>query len=118
MWGLIIASGVCGLLFGRYFKVYALIPATLVLVGVASFLASKQGLTIGVLSLVLAAVAMQLCYFLSVVVTVSVDNFESAKALSEEFPLATPKPDHGNMPPQLAASFIGCPAVSPGGPPG
>jgi hypothetical protein len=118
MWGLIIASGVCGLLFGRYFKVYALIPAALVLVGVASFLASKQGLTIGVLSLVLAAVAMQLCYFLSVVVTVSVDNFESAKAPSEEFPLATRKPDHGNMPPQLAASFIGCPAVSPGGPPG
>jgi hypothetical protein len=81
---------------GRYFTVYALIPATLVLVGVAYFLASKQGLAIGVLSLVLAAVAMQLCYFLSVVVTVSVDNFEAAKAPSEEFPL--PKPDHGNMP--------------------
>ena len=81
-------------------------------------MASKQGLTIGALSLVLAAVVMQLCYFLSVVITVSVDNFESAKAPSEEFPLATPKPDHGNMPPQLAASFIGYPAVSPGGPPG
>jgi hypothetical protein len=85
MWGLIIASGVCGLLFGRYFKMYALIPAALVLAGIAYFLASKQGLAIGVLSLVLAMVAMQLCYFLSVVITVFMDNFEPAKAPSEEF---------------------------------
>ena len=86
MWGLIIASSVCGLLFGRYFKIYALIPAALVLAGIAYFLASKQGLAIGVLSLVLATVAMQLCYFLSVVViTVFMDNFEPAKTPSEEF---------------------------------
>ena len=85
MWGLIIASGVCGLLFGRYFKIYALIPAALVLAGIAYFLASKQGLAVGVLSLVLATVAMELCYFLSVVViTVFMDNFEPAKAPSEE----------------------------------
>ena len=83
MWGLIIASGVCGLLFGRYFKIYALIPATLVLAGIAYFLASK--LAIGVLSLVLAMVAMQLCYFLSVTVTVFMDNFEPARVPSEEF---------------------------------
>jgi hypothetical protein len=85
VWGLIIASGVCGLLFGRYFKIYALIPAALVLAGIAYFLTSKQGLAVGVLSLVLATVAMQLCYFLSVVViTVFMDNFEPAKAPSEE----------------------------------
>jgi uncharacterized membrane protein len=85
MWGLIIASGVCGLLFGRYFRIYALIPATLVLTGIACFLASKQGLAIGVLSLVLATVAMQLCFFLSTVITIFTDNFEPAKAPSEEF---------------------------------
>ena len=86
MWGLIIASGVCGLLFGRYFNIYALISAALVLAGIAYFLASKQGLAVGVLSLVLATVAMQLCYFLSVVViTLFMDNFEPAKAPSEEF---------------------------------
>src|ERR1700692_4970551 len=68
MWGLIIASSVCGLLFGRYFKIYALIPAALVLAGIAYFLASKQGLAVGALSLVLATVAMQLCYFLSVAI--------------------------------------------------
>jgi hypothetical protein len=85
MWGLIIASGVCGLLFGRYFRIYALIPATLVLIGIACFLASKQGLAIGVLSLVLAAVAMQLCFFLSAAITMFADNFEPAKAPSEEF---------------------------------
>jgi len=85
MWALIIASGICGLLFGRYFKIYALIPAALVLAGIGYFLASKQGLAIGVLSLVFATVAMQLCYFLSVVTTVFMDNFEPAKAPSEEF---------------------------------
>ena len=85
MWGLIIASGVCGLLFGRYFKMYALIPAALVLVGISYFWASKQGLAFSVLSLVLATVAMQLCYFLSVMVTLFIDNFEPAKAPSEEF---------------------------------
>ena len=85
MWGLIVASGVCGLLFGRYFKIYALIPATLVLAGIAYFLASKQGLAIGVLSVVLATVAMHLCYFLSVGVTIFMDNFEPAKAPSEDF---------------------------------
>jgi len=84
MWSLIIASSVCGLLFGRYFNIFALIPAALVLAGIAYFLASKQGLAVGVLSLVLAAVAMQLCYFLSVAITVFVDNFEPAKAPSEE----------------------------------
>ena len=85
MWGLIIASGVCGLLFGRYFRIYALVPATLVLAGIAYFLASGQGFAIGMLSLVLAMVAMQLCYFLSVVLTVFMDNFEPAKAPSEDF---------------------------------
>ena len=84
MWGLIIASGVCGLLFGRYFRPYMLIPATLVITGIACFLASKQGLAIGALSLVLATVAMQLCYFLSVAAAVFMDNFEPAKAPSEE----------------------------------
>ena len=85
MWGLIIASGVCGLLFGRYFKIYALIPATLVLAGIAYFLPSKQGLAIGVLSLVLATAALQLCYFLSVAVTIFMDNLEPARVPSEEF---------------------------------
>jgi ABC-type Fe3+-siderophore transport system permease subunit len=85
MSGLIIASGVCGLLFGRYFKPYALIPAALVVTGIAYFLASKQGLAIGVLSFVLATVAMHSCYFLSAAITMFMDNFEPAKAPSEEF---------------------------------
>ena len=85
MWGLIIASGVCGLLFGRYFKIYALIPATLVLAGIAYFLASKQGLAIGVLSLVLATAALQLCYFLSAAIMIFMENIKPAKAPSEEF---------------------------------
>jgi hypothetical protein len=84
VWGLIIASGVGGLLFGRYFKMYAQIPAALVLAGISCFLASKQGLAFGALSLVLSTVAMQSCYFLSVMVTVFMDNFEPAKAPFEE----------------------------------
>ena len=85
MWGLITASGVCGLLFGRYFNIYALIPAALVLAGITYFLASKQGFAIGALSLVLAVVAMQLCYFLSAAITIFMENIKPAKAPSEEF---------------------------------
>jgi hypothetical protein len=85
VWGLIIASGVGGLLFGRYFKMYALIPAVLVIAAIAYCLASRQGLAIGVLSLVLATVAMQLCYFLSAAITIFMDNIKPAKAPSEEF---------------------------------
>jgi hypothetical protein len=85
VWGLVIASGLCGLLFGRYFRIYALIPAVLVIAGIACCSASKQGLASGVLSFVLAAVAMQLCYFLSAAVTIFMDNIKPAKAPSEEF---------------------------------
>ena len=85
MWGLVIASSVCGLLFGRYFRVYSLIGAEFVLAGIAYFLACRQGWASGVLSFVLATVAMHLCYFLSVGVTIFMDNFEPAKAPSEDF---------------------------------
>jgi hypothetical protein len=85
MWSLIVASSICGLLFARHFKPYALIPAVLVIAGIAYFLASKQGLAIGLLSFVLATVAIQLCYFLSVGVSIFMDNFEPARAPSEEF---------------------------------
>jgi hypothetical protein len=84
MWGLVIASGVCGLLFGRYFRVYSLIGAELVLAGIACLLACRQGWASGVLSFVLATVAVQLCYFLSVVVSIFMDYFEPAKAPTEE----------------------------------
>ena len=49
------------------------------------FSGEQTGLGIGVLSVVLATVAMHLCYFLSVGVTIFMDNFEPAKAPSEDF---------------------------------
>ena len=85
MWGLIIASGVCGLLFGRYFEMYALIPAVLVIAGIAYFLTSEHSLGSGVLSFVLAAVAMQLCYFLSAAITIFMENIKPAKAPQKNF---------------------------------
>src|ERR1700722_7705471 len=100
MWSLIIASSVCGLLFGRYFNIFALIPAALVIAGIAYFLASRQGLAIGVLSLVLAAVAMQMCYFLSAATTIFMENIKPAKAPSEEFLEPALKTDQGYRPPQ------------------
>lgn len=84
MWGLVIASGVCGLLFGQYFRVYSLIGAELVLAGIACFLAYRQGWASGLLSFVLATVAIQLCYFLSAVVGIFMDYFEPAKAPTEK----------------------------------
>lgn len=72
MWGLIIASGVCGLLLGRSFKIFALTSPALAITGIACVLASQQGLVLGVLALVLAVVSLQLCYVLSGVTTFTV----------------------------------------------
>jgi hypothetical protein len=105
MWGLIIASGVCGLLFGQYFKVYSLIGAELLLAGIAYFLVCPQGWAIGVLSFVLATVNIQLCYFLSVCVNIFMDTSSLPKHPPKKFS------DHaegrsGQGPSQAAASFI------------
>lgn len=44
MWGLVVACGICGLLFGRYFTVYSLIGAEPVLAGIAYFFGKPTGL--------------------------------------------------------------------------
>ena len=44
MLGLIVASGICGLLVGWYFKVYVILPMSLVLLGPAYFLGQADDL--------------------------------------------------------------------------
>jgi hypothetical protein len=105
MWGLIIASGVCGLLFGQYFRVYSLIGAELVLAGIAYFLACQQGWAIGALSFVLATVTIQLCYFLSVCVSILMDTSNLPKNPPKKFSdHAESRSGQGRS--QAAASFI------------
>jgi hypothetical protein len=62
---LIAASGISGLILGRLVRAYALIPATLLIVAAAWWLGKEQGFGRGMLALVLGAVAMQVCYFVS-----------------------------------------------------
>ncbi len=85
MLGLVLASGVCGLLLGRYFKIYACFPTIIVLIAVASFVGQADGLTKGILAFVFSATAMQVCFFISAAVSMFSENFEPKKAPSEDF---------------------------------
>ena len=85
MWGLILASSVCGLLFGRYFKIYTLIPVVLVIIGLAGVLVRTDGWARGIVSLILAVAAMQCCYFVSAGITILLENLASSKARSKGF---------------------------------
>jgi hypothetical protein len=82
---LIIASGISGLLFGRFFRVYALVPAILLLIGPAYYLGHEQGLGTGVLAFALSAATMQLCYFISLVTYLLIANLAVKEAPSEAF---------------------------------
>ena len=57
--GLVLVSGVCGLLLGRYFTVYALLPAVFVLLASVYFGGQADGLMKGILAFVFSLIAMQ-----------------------------------------------------------
>jgi hypothetical protein len=77
---LVVASGICGLLLGWHCKVYVALPMVFVLLGFAYFLGQADGLTRGILAFVFSLVAMQLCFLISGIIQVFLDNFEPQKA--------------------------------------
>ena len=83
--GLIVASGICGLLLGWYFKIYVTLPMVLVLLGPAYFLGQADGLMRGILAFVFSLIAMQVCFLISATIQVFLDNFAPQKAPAEEF---------------------------------
>ncbi|MGB8609172.1 hypothetical protein [Bradyrhizobium sp.] len=85
MLGLILASGVCGLLLGRYFRVYATLPLVCVLIALVYFGGQADGLMKGILAFVFSLIAMQGCFLIGATIRVFSDNFAPTRAPSEDF---------------------------------
>jgi hypothetical protein len=83
---LIAAGAISGFLLGRLFRVYALIPAVLVLTAPAFYLAQNQGFGTGLLAFALSAAAMQVCYFASVMAHLLAENTSIKKTPPEGAP--------------------------------
>jgi hypothetical protein len=86
---LIIASAITGLVFGRFFRAYALIPAALLLFVPTAYLGHEQGLSTGVRAFVLSVVAMQVCYFASLMAHLVIENLSVVEKVSSK---AAPSP--------------------------
>jgi hypothetical protein len=78
-----VASALIGIVLARFFRVFVLIPALLVIAVPAYFLGQDQGMSVGLIAFALSAAAMQICYFVSMVAFVLMDNFSIEKAPSE-----------------------------------
>ena len=64
---LIIASGIAGVFLGRFFRGFAVVPATILIMVPAWYLGHEQGLATGVTAFVVSAMVMQVFYFAIVV---------------------------------------------------
>ena len=82
---LVVASGICGLLLGWYFKIYVTLPMVFVLLGPANFLGQADGPMRGILAFVFGLIAMQVCFLISAIIQVFLDNFVPQKAPAEYF---------------------------------
>ena len=80
---LAVASGLIGIVLARFLRVYALIPAILLIAVAAYFLGQDQGLSTGLIAFAVGAVVMQICYFITLVALVLIDNFSIERAPSE-----------------------------------
>ncbi len=85
MLGLVLASGICGLLLGRFAKIYACFTLVLVLIPVAYFVGHADSLTKGILAFVFSVIAKQVCFLIGAVVRIFTENFEPQKAPSGDF---------------------------------
>ncbi|MBR0697909.1 hypothetical protein [Bradyrhizobium lablabi] len=81
---LIIASGVAGLFLRRFFRAYALVPATALLMVPAWYLGLQGGLVTGVAAFVASAVVMQLSYLASLLTYLLVENLSLIEQVQSE----------------------------------
>jgi hypothetical protein len=88
---LIIASGICGLLLGRFFRVYALLPAALLIIAPAWYLGQEQGFSTGMLAFVLSAALMQVCYFASLMTHLLIQNLSVIENVPSEAAQSPPE---------------------------
>ena|SRR5437879_11990145 len=81
---LLVASGVAGLLLGRTFRAFVLIPATMLIIVPAWYLGTEQGLVTGVISFVVGAVVMQVAYFASLLTNLLLQNLSLLDQVQSE----------------------------------
>jgi hypothetical protein len=81
---LIIASGIAGLLLGRFFRGYMVVPATILIMVPAWYLGHEQGFATGVTAFVVSAIAMQVFYFATLLTYVVVENLSAIDRVQSE----------------------------------
>ncbi|WFU54440.1 hypothetical protein QA639_33095 [Bradyrhizobium pachyrhizi] len=84
MLAFILASGIGGLLLGRYFKVYVCFPTILILIPAAYFVGHKDGLTGAIRAFVSSSTAMQLCYLIGAAIDLIIDRFRSQRSRTKD----------------------------------
>ena len=81
---LIIASGIAGVLLGRFFRGYAVVPATILIVVPAGYLGYEQGFATGVTAFVVSAMVMQVFYFAIFLTYLLVENLSVIDQVQSE----------------------------------
>ena len=81
---LIVASGMTGLILGRFFRVYALIPAILLIIAPAWYLGEQQGFGTAMLAFFLSAAAMNVCYLGTLMTHLLIENLSVIENVPSE----------------------------------
>ena len=81
---LIIASGIAGVLLGRFFRGYSVVPATIMIMVPAWYLGHEQGFATGVTAFVVSAMVMQVSYFAILLTHLLVQNLSVIDRVQSE----------------------------------
>ena len=81
---LIIASGIAGSLSGRFFRGYAVVPATILIMVPAGYLGHEQGFATGVTAFIVSAMVMQVFYFAIVVTHMLIESLSVIDRVQSE----------------------------------
>jgi hypothetical protein len=81
---LIIASGIAGVLLGRFFRGYAVVPATILIMVPAWYLGHEQGFVTGMTAFVVSAMVMQVFYFAIFLTYLLVENLSVIDRVQSE----------------------------------
>ena len=81
---LIIASGIAGVLLGRFFRGFAVVPATILIMVPAWYLGHEQGFATGVMAFVVSAMVMQVSYFAIFLTCLVVENLSVIDRVQSE----------------------------------
>jgi hypothetical protein len=81
---LVIASGIAGFLLGRFFRGYAVVPATILIMVPAGYLGHEQGFATGMTAFVVSAMVMQVFYFAIVVTSMLIESLSVIDRVQSE----------------------------------